>query len=124
MKTKLFLAVILFFSATAIASAQGNFQRRTVEERVKDVMEKVTPALSLTQEQLAKTDSAFSQYYRSADKMREGMAEGTRPDRAQFQKLMDERDEKLKAVLTADQYKKFKDEVEATLRPQRRQQNN
>lgn len=123
MKTRFLLALVLFFSTSAIVNAQGNFQRRTIEERVKDVMEKITPALSLTEEQKVKTDSAYTQYYRAADKMREGLPEGTRPDRSMFEKLTAERDEKLKAVLTADQYKKFKDEVEATLRPQRRQNN-
>ena len=123
MKTRLFLAFTFFFAATVFVNAQGNFQRRTVEERVKDVMEKVSTSLSLSAEQKVKTDSAFTQYYRGADKLREAAGEGNRPERADFEKLMAERDEKLKAVFTADQYKKFKDEVEATLRPQRRQNN-
>ena len=50
-------------------------------------------------------------------------AGGAQPDRdkmrAEVQKLNGERDEKLKKVFTADQFKKFKDEIEATLRPQR-----
>ena len=82
-------------------------------------MVKITPALALTAEQQPKADSAFTQYYRSMQTLREGMQPGSRPDRSQFEKLTIERDEKLKAVLTPDQYKKFKDEVEETLRPQR-----
>jgi hypothetical protein len=31
-----------------------------------------------------------------------------------------ERDEKLKAIFTEDQFKKYKDEVEPSMRPQRR----
>ena len=50
-------------------------------------------------------------------------ASGERPDRSQFQKLMDDRDAKLKEIFTADQYTKFKNEVEANLRPQRQRQN-
>ena len=48
-------------------------------------------------------------------------ASGTRPDRSVFEKMMNDRDDKLKAIFTNEQYKKYKDEVEATLRPQRPQ---
>jgi protein CpxP len=34
-------------------------------------------------------------------------------------KLMEERDEKLKKIFTDEQYKKWKDEIEPTTRPQR-----
>ncbi|MGH2564547.1 MAG: hypothetical protein ACRDE5_08540, partial [Ginsengibacter sp.] len=54
------------------------------------------------------------------DKMREdARASGNRPDRSVFEKMRNDRDEKLKAIFTDDQYKKFKDEVEPTMRPQR-----
>jgi len=33
--------------------------------------------------------------------------------------MMNDRDDKLKAIFTDDQYKKYKDHVEASLRPQR-----
>jgi hypothetical protein len=55
------------------------------------------------------------------DKIREGMQPGTPPDRSVFEKATNDRDEKLKTIFTADQFKKFKDEVEPSLR-QRRQQ--
>lgn len=116
MKTKMLLAVVLLITFSASVFAQG---RRTPEERVKAVMSKITPALSLTPEQVPGTDSVFTGYYQAMAKLREGMAQGTRPDRSEFQKLVKERDDKLKAVWTADQFKKFKYEVEATLRPQR-----
>jgi hypothetical protein len=35
--------------------------------------------------------------------------------------MMNDRDDKLKAIFTPEQFKKYKDEVEATLRPQRPQ---
>ena len=43
---------------------------------------------------------------------------GNRPDRSAFEKLMEDRDAKLKGIFTDDQYTKFKNEVEQTLRPQ------
>jgi len=51
------------------------------------------------------------------------MAGGGQPDRekmmSESKKLADERDVKLKAIFTADQFKKWKDEIEPSLRPQR-----
>lgn len=124
MKNTIVLFVLCLFAGVFTAQAQGggNFPRRTVEERVKTTMEKVTPALKLESNQVALTDSAFTGYYKGMDKLRESMQQGTRPDRAEFEKLTNERDEKLKKIFTADQFKKFKDEVEPSLRPQRRQQ--
>ncbi|HUR12138.1 MAG TPA: hypothetical protein VM012_12245, partial [Flavitalea sp.] len=102
--------------------AQGGgagMQRRTVEERVKMTLEKVTPALTLDKDQQTKTDSTFTEYYRAMDKFRETLEPGTRPDRSQFEKFITERDEKLKKVFTEAQFKKWKEEVEPSLRPQR-----
>lgn len=55
--------------------------------------------------------------------MEDARASGERPDRSVFEKMTADRDEKLKAIFTAEQFTKFKNELEATLRPQRRQQN-
>ena len=125
MKKQLLFVLFMLFAATAVVNAQGNGQgpqRRTVEERVKMAMEKVTPALSLDKTQETRTDSVFTEYYRAMDKIRESMQPGTPPDRSVFEKAMTDRDEKLKVIFTADQFKKFKDEVEPSMRPQRRQQ--
>lgn len=121
MKTKMaFLFCILFYAGSTFAQ-QG--QRMTVEERVKNVMEKVKPALGLSDEQAAKTDSVYTGFYNDQRKMMESMrSTGERPDRSVFEKMTSDRDVKLKAIFTPDQFKKFKDEVEPSLRPQRRQQ--
>jgi len=91
----------------------------SIEERMKTVMEKLNTGLKLTPEQQPLTDSAFTNYFRAMQKLRQGLPQGERPDQAQMQKLVAERDEKLKTIFTDDQFKKFKDEVETTLRPQR-----
>ncbi len=127
MKKKILFVLFMLFAGAAVVNAQGQGggqgpQRRTVEERVKMTMEKVTPALTLDKAQETKTDSVFAEYYRAIDKMRESMQPGTPPDRTQFEKMMTDRDEKLKNIFTADQFKKWKDEVEPSLRPQRRPQ--
>lgn len=123
MKSKITMLFALILIATTGVYAQG-MQHRTVPERVKAAMDKINPALSLDASQQTKTDSAFTDYYTAQMKMFEdARASGNRPDRSEFQKLTDDRDAKLKEIFTADQYTKFKNEVEETLRPQRRQQN-
>ena len=119
MKKQFLLVLSMLLAVVMVANAQGP-QRRTVEERVKAAMEKVTPALTLNATQVPLTDSVFSEYYRAMDKLRESMQPGTPPDRSVFEKLSADRDEKLKKVFTEDQFKKWKDEVEASLRPPRR----
>ena len=123
MKKQVLLVLSMLLAVVMVANAQGQGQgqRRTVEERTKAAMEKVTPALSLNATQVPQTDSVFAEYYRGMDKLRESMQPGTPPDRSVFEKLAADRDEKLKKVFTEDQFKKWKDEVEASLRPQRRQ---
>jgi periplasmic protein CpxP/Spy len=118
---KLVFVLFMMVAGAAVVNAQGP-QRRTVEERVKMAMEKLTPALSLDQAQASRTDSVFTNYYKGMDKLRESMQPGTPPDRSVFEKLTTDRDEQLKKIFNAEQFQKFKNEVEATLRPQRRQQ--
>lgn len=123
MKTKITMLVALILMVTTSGIYAQGMQRRTVPERVKAAMDKITPALSLDASQQTKTDSAFTDYYNAQMKMfQDARASGERPDRSQFQKLTDDRDAKLKTIFTDDQYTKFKNEVEETLRPQRRQQ--
>ena len=119
MKTKITMLIALILMATTGIFAQG-MQRRTVPERVKATMDKITPALNLDASQQSRTDSAFTDYYTAQMKMfQDARASGNRPDRSEFEKLSADRDAKLKAIFTADQYTKFKNEVEDGLRPQR-----
>ena len=124
MKTK---AILIFFSFVLIAAAvnaQGGFQRRTVEERVQMAHQKLDSAFKLDATKLADADSAFANYYRAPDKLREDMMNGGgQPDfqamREKMQPLMEERDKKLQGILTEDQYKTWKDEIEPSMRPRR-----
>jgi periplasmic protein CpxP/Spy len=121
MKTKITMFIALLFAITINANSQG-MQRMTVEERVKATMDKMTTPLSLDTAEQSKTAAVFTDFYTAQNKMREdARASGTRPDRSVFEKMMNDRDDKLKAIFTDEQYKKYKDGVEATLRPQRPQ---
>lgn len=122
MKTKISMLVALLFAATISTQAQ-QMQHKTVEERVKSAMDKISDPLKLDKDQQDKTTFILTDYYTSQEKMREeAKASGNRPDRSVMEKRMSDRDEKLKAIFTDDQYKKFKDDIEPTLRPQRQQQ--
>jgi hypothetical protein len=119
MKRKITMFVALILIATTGIYAQG-MQRRSVPERVKATMDKITTPLNLDASQASRTDSVFTDYYTAQMKMfQDAQSSGNRPDRSVYQKLMQDRDAKLQTIFTADQYTKFKNEVEETLRPQR-----
>jgi len=126
MKKQLFLVLALMIASTALLHAQGGFQRRTVEERVKTVHFKMDSTFKLDAAKLTQVDSVFATYYRGTDKVREElMSGGERPDmtvmREKVQPYMDARDKELKAILGDDNYKKFKEELEPAMMPRRRQ---
>lgn len=110
----------LLLAGSIMAQGQG-FQRRTVEERTKRVVDTLTTVFKLEKTVQDQASAIFTDYYKAQDKLREGLADGERPDRAQMDKLIADRDEKLKRVLTEDQFKKYKDELEPALRSRRRQ---
>jgi hypothetical protein len=124
MKKVIFLVLVAMAGVfTVQAQGGGGPQRRTVEERVKSVMERLA-VLKLDKDQTAKTETIFTDAYKAQDKAREdARAGGAQPDREamreKMQKMNDERDEKLKKVFTEDQFKKWKDEIQPAMRPQR-----
>ena len=124
MKTKVLLAVSFFLGLAFAANAQGGLQRRTVEERVQTAHQKLDSAFKLDASKLAETDSVFANYYRGQDKLREEMrAGGGQPDfqamREKMQPLMEDRDKKLQAILSAEQFNTWKESIEPSLRPRR-----
>jgi len=122
MKLKSLLSLMFLLSSLSFAFSQPpQGQQMSAEERVKGVLEKIKPALSLSEDQEKSTLEVFTEYYKGFEKFREQMRSGNRPDPSAMQGLTDERDVKLKKIFSKEQYKKFKNEVEETLRPQRGQ---
>lgn len=112
-KIMLLLAFVLALNISAFAQ-QGGGQRRTVEERVKMTIERLTTDLQLTKEQQVKLDTVFTSSFKAMQKMREdAQASGNRPDRAAFEKINTERNEKVKGILSEEQYKKYEASQEA-----------
>lgn len=121
MKTKVVLMISSFLFAAVAVNAQGGFQRRTVEERVLAVQQKLDSAFKLDKTKLADADSTFANYYRATDKVREDMMSGGGQfDRQAFmdklQPITDDRDKKLQTILTADQFKTWKETIEPSMR--------
>ncbi|QGW29841.1 hypothetical protein [Phnomibacter ginsenosidimutans] len=77
-----------------------------VAERVTRTLERLKPELDLTNDQVKNMTPVYTSFYTSMDKLR---ADGKQPTTEDRQKLITERDEKLKGILTADQMKKLKE---------------
>ncbi|MEP7164970.1 MAG: hypothetical protein ABI741_09750 [Ferruginibacter sp.] len=124
-KQILLLAAGICFSITSLM-AQDNVQRQTPEDRTKAAMEKMAP-LNLDADTKAKTEVIMADFYTSQQNaMREMRASGTMDREAMSAKrkeLADARDAKLKMIFTQEQLKKWIDEIEPGLRPQRQPKN-
>ena len=110
------------FSLTAANAQGGGGQRQKPEERVKATMEKMAP-LNLDADAKKKTEVVIAEFNTAQQKAMEEMRAGGGTDRkamaAKSKELSDARDAKLKTIFTADQLKKWIDEIEPSLKQQR-----
>jgi hypothetical protein len=127
MKKQIMLLSFAVLICTVSVSAQQGMQRLTPEERTKVTIEKLGP-LALNADQSAKTTAVFTTFYNDQQKAMEEMRASGTMDREAMKAKRDEfakkRDEALKAIFTAAQFKKWTEEVEPSLRPQPRPNNN
>lgn len=115
-KTVTFFCLLMLF---AISGYTQNVHGRTIQQRVKISIDKIAEPLKLDASQLSRIDSAFTEFYEAQNEMfADSKAKGRRADYTVFEKILNERDAKLKVILTPGQYSKFKTEVEESLRPQ------
>lgn len=120
MKKKITILAMFFFVAIMSVNAQQG-QRRTVEERVKMTVGRMTDSLGVDNGQQEKLSAALTTFYTSMDKMRDGLAPGTRPEKADMDKIYALRDEALVKILTPQQFIRFKD-MEERMRQERMKQ--
>jgi hypothetical protein len=122
MKKKLLIGLLATVCILGSVMAQGGMQRQTPEERINATMLKLAP-LALNADQTTKTTAVITDFYTAQQKaVQEMRASGSRDRAAMMAKrteLSNDRDKKLKEIFTDDQYKKWKDEIEPSLRPQR-----
>ena len=115
MKIKITLLAILMLVGVVSTQAQQGPQRRTPEERTKMVVDRLTDSLKISAAQAADINTVYLDFYKGQDKLREGLAPGTRPERADMDKLTEARDAKLKIILKEEQFTKLK-ALEAAMR--------
>jgi periplasmic protein CpxP/Spy len=110
------------FSLTAVNAQGGGGQRQTPEERTKATMEKLA-VLNLDADAKTKTEAVIAEFNNSQQKAMEEMRAGGSVNRdsmmAKRKVFADARDAKLKTIFTPEQMKKWTDEIEPSLRPQR-----
>ena len=126
MKQRFLIMLALVMGATTIASAQGGggggFQRRTHEERTASIHQKLDSAFKLDAKTFVVLDSALNTLHRNQDKrIQEMMAGGPGSvDRetmmAERQKWDNAKNDIIKAVLTEEQFKIWKESIEPTMR--------
>ena len=114
MKSKPTLFVMLMFVGILSSQAQQG-QRRTPEERTKMTVDRLVDSIKISTAQQTDVTAAYLEYYNAQDKLRAGLAPGTRPEKADMDKLTEARDAKLKIILKEDQFAKLK-EMEAAMR--------
>ena len=123
MKKQLFLGLLAFISTAGTLMAQDNMQPKKPHERAKETYFKLKTDLALTGEQDAKVYQAFEDYYTTMQKLREEMRAsgntGSERMKDNVEKISTVRDNKLKAALTEEQMKKWVNEIEPGMRPQR-----
>ncbi len=123
MKKQILLLVTVFLVGTATMYAQGGFQRRTPEERLKPLHDKIEEAFKLDTAKMAKVDAIFLDMYKQQDaKMEEIRASGNfdrEAMQAAREELVKKRDAKLKEVFTEEEMNRFKEEIEPSMRRQR-----
>ena len=109
MKIKITLLAMLMFAGILSTQAQGGGgQRRSVEERTKMTVDRMTDSLKISTAQATDISTVYMEYYKAQDKLREGLAPGARPEKADIEKLIETRDAKLKIILKEEQFAKMK----------------
>ncbi|MBK8609589.1 MAG: hypothetical protein IPL84_06505 [Chitinophagaceae bacterium] len=116
------LVIAVLFSITAVqAQGGGGGQRMSPEERTKATMEKME-ALKMDDATKAKVEVIITDFNNTSQKEMTAIREagGDREEMmAKRKELSDARDAKLKEVLTQEQMKQWKDDIEPSMRPQR-----
>ena len=124
MKKQILLSILAIIAAAGSIMAQGNMQQKTPAERAKETAVKLKTDLTLTAEQDTKVYEVFENLFTSQQKAMEEMRSSGSMDREKMKETRDklnvERDTKLKAILTEEQMKKWINDVEPGMRPQRR----
>jgi len=116
---KLFVLSIMFLATITLATAQQR-QGMPPEERAKAQTERLEKLLSLTADQKTKVHAIELEIGKEMTEQRQKTQGDREAMRAAMQEVNKKRDEKYKAVLTADQFKKYLEDNEQRARERQR----
>jgi len=112
-------------TTTTTSTTHEGYQQKTPEERTKEAVLKIVAELGVTNDQAAKTNAVFMDFYKGMQAAMESVRAGT-TDRDQFKASRDElsaiRDKRLSGILTADQMTKWTTVVEPSMHQRKPQQ--
>ena len=98
---------------------QGKSASGSNEDRLKTIQEKVIKPLALTSTQNEAVTKAFTEFYAGMESMKKAQSNQQGPlEKSKVEPLEKARDEKIRKVLSNDQYKKYQ-ELEKASRPQK-----
>ncbi len=125
MKKQLILILLVFITTAGSILAQGTMEQKP-NARAKETYFKLKTDLTLVGEQDAKVYQVFEDYYTTIQKVRDEMSASGSMDREKMkdnmQRVSGVRDAKLKVILTEEQMKKWVNEVEPAMHPQRKKE--
>ena len=107
---KLFVTVLMMAATFSLAIAQGpqgGGRRMTVEERSKATVERVNTLVTLNADQKSKIEAIELDLNKQMDAKRQSIQGNREAMMSLYQEFDKVRDEKYKAVLTAEQFKKY-----------------
>ena len=109
---KLFVIMFVMLAATVAAQPGGGRNMGTAEERAKRQTDNMTELLSLNAEQKTKISAIELDIQKQMDTRRQNTQGNREAMMTAMQEIEKVREDKYKAVLTADQFKKYVDDRE------------
>ncbi len=117
-KKKSLLVIIVILITTGAFAQQENRQPPAIEKRVENVIAKIEKKIEIDESQKATIEKAFTEFFTGAD---EKMKSGERPAKAEMEVLENQRDNKIKEVLSQEKYETYL-KISCQLRPRPQQQ--
>lgn len=96
--------ITIAFLSILIAVTAFSQPKMSINERLKMIDQKICKPLSLDNERSEKVKSYFKEFFIEVDKL---SANGNRPERKKVEIIAQNRDKKIKQLLTEEEYKKY-----------------
>lgn len=108
------LTLMLFANVAVQAQPPGGGGPPSAEEMVEKLMTDLSKEITLTDAEKSSLEEIFTDFHTEMEKMHKS---GSRPDRSAMEKLESERDEKVKEVLSEENYEAYAKFMEDFMKP-------